>query len=187
MQSNRTSGYAVFVHLAAAALAVMVLLVSSENRRLEAQLRQANTVEAGIDAGAPLPEVTVADLAGRESQVTYQAGSPASVFLVFDPTCGSCNENLPRWQELYERYKDDYRFIGVSLETVESTQVYAEANGLPYPIVVPRDSAGFISSYGINRVPMTLVADSEGFAVEARVGVLPEAYAEDFGERVPAS
>ena len=180
MPSNRPNAYSVLVHLLSAALAVLVLLVSSENRRLEAQLRQAKTTPAGIDAGDPLPEVEVDDLAGRASRLSFAESSESSVFFVFAPSCASCGDNLPRWQELYDRYRGRYRFIGVSVEGADSTRDYALANELPFPIVIPRDAPGFIRSYGVTRVPMTLVADVEGYAVNARVGVLPEAFAEDF-------
>ncbi len=187
MKSNRPNGYSVFVHLASAALAVMVLLVSSENRRLEAQLRQVNTAEVGIDVGDPLPEVLADDLEGQESNLGFAASSEASVFFVFAPSCASCGDNLPRWQELYDLHSDQVRFIGVSIESADSTRAYATANELPFPIVIPRDSAGFLKSYGITRVPTTLVANADGFTVDAKVGVLPKAFTEDFMRLLPAS
>lgn len=187
MQSIRPNAYSVFIHLAAAALAVLVLLVSSENRLLEAQLHQASTVQAGVEVGDPLPEVLVDDLEGRASRLSFAEQSEASVFLVFAPSCASCSENLPHWQELYERYGDRYRVLGVSVEDADSTRAYAEANALPFPIVIPRDASGFIESYGITQVPMTLVANGKGFAIDARVGVLPSLFSEDLERLVPAS
>lgn len=211
MTFNHRSAYNIFVHLASLALVVVVLVVSRENHRLEARLDaqlEASTItvagsriaddaargstngaEVSISgiAGAPLPAMPVRNLTGRASYLSFEDHARPSVLLVFGPSCASCGENLPRWQELYERYREHYRIIGISIEDRASTQAYAMANALPFPIVLPEDSSEFIAAYGITHVPMTLVTNADGYATHARAGVLPISFATDLPGIVPAS
>ena len=205
---NHRSVYSLFVHLASTILALTVFLISSENRRLEAKLNahlerpliapsapgglpdatardatdeSARGVEVSVAglAGAPLPEVSGHDLAGEVAALRGADGSRPSILLVFAPSCASCGDNLPRWQELHDRYREQYRVVAISVEDLTSTRTYAEANKLPFSIFLPEDASAFIAAYGITHVPMTVITNAEGHALHARAGVLPRSFVAD--------
>lgn len=112
------------------------------------------------------------DLESRPRLVNLVEDEQESLVFVFTTVCPACQENQTNWRKLYEQAQGRYEVIGISLNDIEATVKYREANDLPFPVVVPEDIRGFSSAYKIDRVPLTLQIDRDGRVRGSWLGVL---------------
>jgi hypothetical protein len=91
------------VVVACAALAVLVVVLSRQNRELKAALvaadNAARRVEEALKPGARLASISVVDSAGAESMVSLD-GSGGRLLLIGSKQCPACESVRPMWQEL---------------------------------------------------------------------------------------
>ena len=96
---------------------------------------------SGVSANESLPQATdftMTDRDGKEVSLSDYAGKP--VIVNFWATwCGPCKEELPYFEEAYEKYGEQIQFLMVDLsdgyaETPENAIAFAEEHGYPvYP------------------------------------------------------
>ena len=178
MAKRKTGFYGPFLHASLLGLAVVVLLLVDENRRLE-RAAQASRGEA-VQAGDLLPALTVHDLEGNATELTFEGGDRESLLLVFTTSCPACKENLPHWRQLWDRHADRYRIVGVAIDDLDSTRTYVAEHEMPFPVYVPESPREVPRRYGITGVPQTLHLGTDGRVKQSRLGVMNE----DFAERL---
>ena len=81
-------------------------------------------------------------------------------------------ENQAAWTSLYRRLEGRLGVVGISLSDPEATRAYRESHKLPFPVVVPADTKGFIRQYEVNLVSTTIRIDREGIVRDSWVGAL---------------
>ena len=109
-----------------------------------------------LPVGAPAPDFTLPDLAGRARRLRDFLGRP--LLLVFwDPQCGYCEQLAPRIAELGQ----SRRLLLVSRRAPEETERMADRHNLRCDVVV-EPGWDVASSYGTNGTPTGYLIDAEG-------------------------
>lgn len=164
--------YSVFLHLAVLALVVEVLYLYQQNRDLRT-LQNASRPPA-LSVGETVDPIAVRTLNGSPETLDPVGAERETVLLVFTTTCPFCVENQDTWKELYDRHRDTYDVVGLSIDSLDATRDYVDRHRLPFPVVVPDDPQAFPRDYRIPGVPQTLVVDREGRVRRTWPGVLAE-------------
>ena len=166
---RRIRWYSVFLHLALVALSAQVVVLTHRNTPPEPIAR--------IAEGDMVEPIAIHELAGGERTLELAGNDRDTLLLVFTTSCPACQENIPSWVELWNRYHTRYDIVGISVDEPEATIDYVARNVLPYPVVVPDDAEGFPRRYGIPGVPHTLWLSPEGQVREVWGGILdPERF-----------
>jgi len=186
-----------FVLLALAFVALMILAVMgyrilTENYvpqgTVPSQIADSNTDNAGSASGSQeessdsdpdslAPDFTVLDMAGNEVHLSDYFGKP--IILNFWATwCGPCKSELPAFNNMYEKYKDDVHFLFINLtdgsrETVEGVTQFMEEEGYTFPVYFDTTMEA-ATKYGAYSIPTTFLIDDEGIPVHSQMGAMPE-------------
>lgn len=102
-------------------------------------------------------------------------GKPA-VINFWTSKCPPCKEEMPDFEELYQKMKDQVQFImidgvGCMGETEETGKAYVEEQGFTFPVYYDRKMEAVIN-YGIQAFPTTYILNSEGRLVTGGRGML---------------
>jgi peroxiredoxin len=162
--------------VAATLVVVLALRVKSLERENEELFRRVTRPYAGMY----VPAFSAAST-GRSP---VSVGSPArgrQVLFVFNSTCPYCRASIPAWTRLAaaaEAANGPGAAVGVSLDSPDSARAYATRHGLRYPVAAFPDRR-MVALYRTRTVPVTMVVDSTGRVLLARIGELREGPAAD--------
>ena len=129
------------------------------------------------DTDSLAPDFTVLDTAGNEVNLSDYFGKP--IILNFWATwCGPCKSELPAFNNMYEKYKDDVHFLFINLtdgsrETVEGVTQFMEEEGYTFPVYFDTTMEA-ATKYGAYSIPTTFLIDNEGIPVHSQMGAMPE-------------
>lgn len=168
---RRLSGYQVLIHVMLVTLATTVVALTHQNQELR---RSAPPEQARLEEGDTLTAFPAFDLEGREQRVDFAGSERESLVFVFTTVCPACRETQASWRTLYERSRERYDIVAISLNDIEATAEYRRANDLPFPVVIPDDIRGFAIAHEIDRVPLTALVDRKGKVRSSWLGVLDE-------------
>ena len=130
-----------------------------------------------------LRDFTVKTADGQEVTLSEKKGKP--IFLNFWASkCSPCRMEMPGFQKLYEKYKDQVEFfmvdaIGALGETEEAGKAYIEENGFTFPVYYDTEGEAAVQ-YGITSIPTTFLIDEEGFILLGLRGMMEEEQAEKY-------
>ncbi|TCJ17103.1 TlpA family protein disulfide reductase [Parasulfuritortus cantonensis] len=134
-------------------------------------------VEIGAVWAAALP-----DLGGR-SQPLAQWRGKVLVLNFWAPWCPPCRREIPGFIRLQQAYGSrGLQFVGVALDTPDKVAAYADAAGIPYPLLLGDEAAASLARAAGNHLgglPYTVVFDRRGNAVASHTGALAEERLED--------
>ena len=137
------------------------------------------------DTNGLAPDFTVLDMAGNSVKLSDYFGKP--IIINFWATwCGPCKSELPAFNNMYEKYKDEVHFLFVNLtdgsrETVEGVTQFMEEEGYTFPVYFDTTMEA-ATIYGAYSIPMTFLIDDEGVPVHYQAGAMPEEAIEQFIE-----
>jgi peroxiredoxin len=97
------------------------------------------------------------------------------VLLFFTTTCPYCLASLPAWRRIAAADSAEptrFDLIGVSLDSAEQSSRYVMVHAVPF-LVVMLPERKLARLYRASSVPLTMVLDSTGRVVYARLGQLP--------------
>lgn len=82
------------------------------------------------------------------------------------PWCPPCKKEIPDFIALQEKYADQgFIVVGVTVDTHENAQLFADSVGINYPILIAEDEGIELGKHYGNRVgalPFTVFIDREG-------------------------
>lgn len=85
------------------------------------------------------------------------------------PWCPPCRKETPAFIELQEKYADKgFTIVGITIDTRENAQVFADTMGINYPILIAEDKGiALARNYGnkIGVLPYTAIIDRQGRVV----------------------
>ena len=92
--------------------------------------------------------------------------------------CGPCKMELPAFEKLYQKYKDEVTFLMVNLtddadDTIEKVSAFVEENQYTFPVYHDVDMNAALTYY-ITSVPRTLFIDSNGNISYGYMGAMSE-------------
>lgn len=124
-------------------------------------------------AGVYLPEVTLPSITGDSLHVAGGKAGQRQVLLYFTTECPYCRASLSSWNRLAQDLEGRAGVIGISLSAEDSTAAYSASNRLSFPIiVVPKDASRLHALLRTAIVPATVVVDTDGRVLFARLGVV---------------
>lgn len=98
--------------------------------------------------------------------------------------CGPCKSELPAFNSLYEKYKDDVVFLMINLtdgesDTESSIKKFVSNNGYSFPVYydIEYDAS---DTYGVRSIPETVFINADGSLYDTRVGAMSEAVLENY-------
>jgi len=164
--------YSVFLHLVVILLAVEVYILALQNKELKRELSAAGSQPELLKEGDIVPSFWATTIDGRPEEISYNEPRKLHLLLVFNTTCPACKENLPNWIEISRKLDSkSCALIGISLHKPKTTQKYVLEKGVPFTVLVPRDSM-FIKNYKSNAIPQTVLIESGGKVRKVWNGVL---------------
>ncbi len=170
MQRGGFAWYGVLLHGLLVVFSALVLLLATENRRLEAA--QVEQVASRLSLGDVIPPVQVRELGGGDSELRFDDGGRDTVAMVFTTTCSVCEDNLSHWVDLYQRLGSDHDFVAIGLDDPQAVQAFVTENALPFRVVTPENRAELAQGYGIKGVPKTILVGPDGRVKKFQVGRL---------------
>jgi thiol-disulfide isomerase/thioredoxin len=129
---KRRDGFTLFLGVATALLAVLVLLLARQNRNLKAELSALATglPPGALKSGDLLAPFDLIDADGKTTHVGFD-GHGETLLLVFSATCGACQETLPVWDRLLkEPPRASLHVIGIQTD-------FPREPGAPNPLALP--------------------------------------------------
>jgi peroxiredoxin len=141
---------------------ILNLFLVFEVKRLKSSLSliQSETRNHQIMIGKSVPSLDVQDLDGKHFSIDYTSVSKPMILYVFSPDCHWCERNLQNIKYLYENTKNQYNFVGLSIEK-ESVAKYKEEKDIPFPIFYNPSESNKLE-YNFRSSPSTYVISSEG-------------------------
>jgi thiol-disulfide isomerase/thioredoxin len=128
----------------------------------------------------PAPDWTLPDLEGQPVALASHKGKVV-VLDFWGSWCGPCRQELPKFEALYRRYRDNPKvaFIGVNWERVASADLhltfakrYMEENKLTFPAVYDHDRVA-VEGYQLEAFPTVFLIDRAGVIRYRDVGFTP--------------
>lgn len=123
------------------------------------------------------PDFTVTDQNGQAVNLSDFNEKP--VIVNFWATwCGPCKSEMPAFENLYKRYKDDVDIMMVNMtddthDTVERVKQFVSQNGFTFPVYFDT-KADAANTYRVMSIPMTLFIDKNGNIVNTHTGAMTE-------------
>ncbi|MDD4881149.1 MAG: TlpA disulfide reductase family protein [Gallionellaceae bacterium] len=133
----------------------------------------AGPVDLGAVWAAALP-----DLSGRQQAIGQWRGK-VLVLNFWAPWCPPCRKEIPGFIRLQRQYgAQGLQLVGVGLDSADKVSAYADATGIPYPLLLGEAAASDLARAAGNSLgglPYTLVLDRQGNPVASHTGGLDEA------------
>jgi len=129
-----------------------------------------NSGDTSTDENAPFmaPDFTVYDREGNTVRLSDFRGKPV-VLNFWASWCGPCKREMPDFQEIYEKYKDDIHFVMVNLtdgaqETMKTATNFLDSSGYTFPVYYDKDTDAAYT-YQVYGIPVTYFINSEGHLI----------------------
>jgi len=199
---RKPSKVAVFVAMAAVAIAILIVMLApgAENPAAPAGASKGNLTgspnsaaeDAAADAkvaGKPAPlDFTLKDMNGVDVKLAAFKGKP--IVLNFWATwCGPCRAEIPSLVELNKKYNEegfgDVVILGISVDDpVEKLKPYAAQMKMNYPVLVGAGRDDVQDAFGpLWGIPVTVFVDREGRIAKKHSGIASK---EQFEQEIKA-
>ncbi len=170
----------------AAVLAVEVLLLAKENRRLRAAFEpHSEPPEAERFAvGDFVGDFDVLGADGLVRTVEFDGEYDQTLLLVFTEDCTGCSMVMPDWRAVLDRLPARTRVVALQLDRTEASR----ADLLPVPVATPLhggDGEG-LPLAKLTMVPITAVLDLAGIVAWAHHGSMDELTLESLEQALAA-
>ncbi len=98
--------------------------------------------------------------------------------------CGPCKSELPAFNSIYEKYKDDVVFLMINLtdgqsDTESSIKQFVSDNGYSFPVYYDLEYDAS-NTYGVRSIPETIFIYADGSLYDTRVGAMSENILENY-------
>ena len=111
---------------------------------------------------------------GEKSTVAKLGTGKVTVVSFWATWCKPCKEEMKAMQPIFEKMKDHFQYIAVSIDntkTMAKVAPYIKSQGYTFPVLLDPNSELFLNLNGTN-VPYTLVYDATGKLVAKHDGYL---------------
>ncbi len=169
----------------------LLLLVANialirQNKDLKARVALAPpSLEAA--AGAQMPDLRGFDQTGKAIEVAYGKDQRKVLVLVFSPTCGFCEQNWPKWQQLISSLDPSaVRPVLVDVTATTNATFISQHQLSSLPVVVQVDPQDTVN-YRFHLTPQTILLDHTGKVEKVWTGVLNDPALAELKQRLGTS
>lgn len=129
------------------------------------------TLPVGYEVGMQCPAFTVPVYGGDEFTVSEKGTGKVTVINFWATWCTPCVGELPYFQKIYDKYKDEIDLIAIHSNIVtDSVEDFLKAEEYSMPFGLDEDGSVITSLGGSTLLPMTVVLDENGKIVYNKVG-----------------
>ncbi len=121
------------------------------------------------------PDFVVTDDDGNKVNLSQMKGKPV-VINFWASWCPPCKAEMPHFEEMYKKYKDQVTFMMVDMtdgyqETVEDAKSHITEKGYIFPVYYDTEFSAAIE-YSVSSLPTTIFVDKEGNIVTYAKGAI---------------
>lgn len=111
------------------------------------------------------PDFTVTDDNGNKVKLSQMKGKPVVVNF-WASWCPPCKAEMPHFEEMYKKYKDQVVFMMVDMtdgyqETIEDARSHITENGYTFPVYYDTEFSAAIE-YSVSSLPTTIFINKDG-------------------------
>lgn len=133
---------------------------------------------------------TLPNLENEQVTFGYENNGPnlgkISILLIFSTWCSYCKQEIPQFQRLYEKYRDNDKISFLALRTFRARETisiedFVDHYGITFPMVsdFPKESPNYSATarmWKLNYVPETFIYNSLGERVKFDLEATSEYY-----------
>lgn len=185
MADNQNAGssigaklFVAFLVVATAALSVLVVLLSNENKALSRALEkyEAAVKSKGLTVGDIVGDVQLIDAEARPFSLEFGEGRPYTLFLLTSAGCDGCELTLPVWESvLTEVQPQGLRIVNVCAGVTTPQELHEQAQPMWTSYLAPAGHEGWIRQ--IPLAPATLLIRPDGSILQRWYGPISEGQA----------
>ena len=151
-------GEAVYVYIVRNFFTRELAFWSNEKEIADLQ-KHVGEMEASL-LGRKGPDVRAADIDGKMRSI-YEKTAPVIVVFLYSPDCEHCQEDSPKIQRIYEKWKDKgVDFYGISVNTTdEEYRAFHKKNGFTFTDVFDPTNRAIYAKYFVDITPELYVLD----------------------------
>ncbi len=151
---------------------------SDDTNKPSSQPDSSKNDEAAADDAEKIqtaPDFVVYDKDGNEVSLNSMLGKPV-VMNFWATWCGPCKSELPAFEEMYAKYKNDVNFMMINVtdgesQTREIVDKFVDDYGYSFPVYYDETiQASYI--YGASSIPLTVFVYPDGTLYGGRVGAM---------------
>lgn len=138
---------------------------------------------SGDDEIEQAKDFTVINGIGKEVTLSENFGKPIVVNF-WATWCEPCVSELPYFEDLYEKYKDDVTFMMVNMtdgyqEKLEDVKQFMQNNSYTFPVYYDTNYSA-ANAYRVSSVPMSLFIEENGEIEDTHLGAMSESVLENY-------
>ena len=136
-----------------------------------------------LDIGDLAPDFILQSIGGNDIQLSSFRGKKAVVVNFWATWCPPCREEMPAFEDMFVRNKENLEMLGVNLQESErAMNNFLLEIPVTYPLLLDPD-AEVKEIYNIFTQPVTYFVDKDGIIVDKKFGPLTPGEIEDkFGK-----
>ncbi|TXE81302.1 TlpA family protein disulfide reductase [Campylobacter peloridis] len=102
--------------------------------------------------------------------------SKAKLFVFFTTWCAPCKVEIPHLNNLYQKYKDRFEVIALSLEENKEQEMFEfiQEYKIAYPVAIGENNFVFSKILNVGAIPTMVLFNAKGEKVKEYLGVIPE-------------
>ena len=163
---------------------VVIIVVQNPFKESESIIGELqNNENTGLDVGNLAPDFILQSLNGNNVQLSSFRGKKAVVVNFWATWCPPCREEMPAFEDMFVRNKDNLEVLGVNLQESErAINNFLLEIPVTYTLLLDPD-AEVKENYNIFTQPVTYFVDKDGIIVDKKFGPLTPGEIEDkFGK-----
>ena len=163
---------------------VVIIVVQNPFKESESIIGELqNNENTGLDVGNLAPDFILQSLNGNNVQLSSFRGKKAVVVNFWATWCPPCREEMPAFEDMFVRNKDNLEVLGVNLQESErAISNFLLEIPVTYTLLLDQD-AEVKEIYNIFTQPVTYFVDKDGIIVDKKFGPLtPKEIEDKFGK-----
>ena len=172
-------------------LAVLIIIIVATILILQNPFKESESIEGvlqnnentGLDIENLAPDFILQSLGGNNVQLSSFRGKKAVVVNFWATWCPPCREEMPAFEDMFVRNKDNLEVLGVNLQESErAISNFLLEIPVTYTLLLDPD-AEVKEIYNIFTQPVTYFVDKDGIIVDKKFGpLIPREIEDKFGK-----